>query len=1169
MYLKTIKLVGFKSFVDATVFPVCGHLNAIVGPNGCGKSNVVDAIRWVIGESSAKQLRGQSMADVIFNGTSARKPVGKAAVELVFDNHDGKLVGEFAQFSEIAIRREVTRDAISSYYLNGTPCRRKDIIDIFLGTGLGPRSYAIIEQGMVSRLIEAKPEDLRVYIEEAAGISKYKERRRETENRMRHTEENLERVNDVCEELNKQLNHLKRQANAAERYNVLKEEERILNAQYRALQWRAHSKELQIKDQALLEVETQQAEKVSAQRQLETNIEKARIEQTEAMDAQNLVQKNYYGLGAEIARLEQRIKSLQEQAQQWQQEYDETESMWRELSESSEEYQEQIEALDSTIARLIPEQEQNQQEKGASQQTVVSAEAAMTQWQDRWDAFQLACSQSSQQLEVSKTKIEHLKQQLLESSQRKAHLNASYEALHLADLEQGLSPLSLKVHQVEHEISELKSGLEDLSQHIHRQRQLNHEGHQALQALRDQLQAQKGRYASLEALQQSALGQNNVEAVNWLSKHHLNDKPRLAQQLHVDSGWETAVETVLGNYFDAVCVDRLENLADELKDWQHGHLTLLEKSNDSASTSFAQAASTLASKLKGEWASAISLQGIYAAENLEAALQLRSSLKAHESVVTSEGIWLGKNWIRVSKSASAESGILLREQELKQLQAEMNDAQNKINGHELNLQQAEAQLVELEAERDRKHKAYQERAAELTEVQSDFSAKQTRLADLKQQQQRLQHEVHECELQAEHFQNQLIDLESNWQRTIHTQDEQAQSREALLADRNRHRAHLDEMRDLAQRHRQQADQLAVQLAANENQRALLKQTVQHNERRLTQLHDKKDSLAKQLAERGSPTEELNTELQQQLTQHLAIEQELNMAQAHLEACNQRLKELDAQRGHIQAGLNEIQAQLEVIRLDRQSMLLMQNTLIEQITERNCTLEELLPELPEKADLKLWHDQIAQMAQKIERLGPINLAAIDEFKTINERKEYLDQQQKDLLEALELLRNAIQKIDRETRAKFRDTFDKANIQFQALFPRIFGGGKAYLELEENDLLSAGVIVRAQPPGKRNSTIHMLSGGEKALVAISLVFAMFQLNPAPFCVLDEVDAPLDDINVGRYCQLIKEMSANTQFIIISHNKITIGIAEHLLGVTMQEAGVSRMVSVDMKEAIAMVE
>jgi len=1165
MYLKTIKLVGFKSFVDATTFPIRSHMNAIVGPNGCGKSNVVDAIRWVIGESSAKQLRGQSMSDVIFNGTTNRKPVGKAAVELIFDNTDGTLVGEFAKYTELAIRREVTRDGISNYYLNGTSCRRKDIIDIFLGTGLGPRSYAIIEQGMVSRLIEAKPEDLRVYIEEAAGISKYKERRRETETRMRHTEENLERVNDVCEELNKQLNHLKRQSNAAERYHVLKEEDRLLNAQFRAIQWREHSKDLAHRDQILLETETRQEEQIAAQRQLETNLEKARLDQTESMDAHNAVQKNYYGLGAEIARLEQRIKSLQEQAQQWQQEYDETDSLWREINDSSEEYHLQIHELSSTLEHLIPNQEKIHQQKDESLLNLNKAESQMSQWQEQWDGFQRECSQSSQQLEVNKTKIDHLKAQLTSLLGRKAQLQSTYDNLKPDELEQEISPLSLKVNELQHEIAAIKEALESLAQRINQQRSSNTESATSLQALRDQLQSLKGRHASLDALQQSALKQNDSEVMGWLSKHSLAERPRLAQELQVESGWETAVETVLGDYFDAVCVDELSEWTHDLNGWQQGHLTLIQKTDGAP----AAHAGTLASKLKGSWPLSGLLEGIYVANDLATALEQRGSLKEHESIVTPEGIWLGKNWLRVNRATNADSGVLLREQELARLQQEMQSLEAKISEQEAIAQQGEIELREVETARDRKHKEYQEWAAQLTQVQSDLSSKQTRLNEVRQQQQRLERELQDCEVQVDQYQNQLVSIEANWQQTSHLQDAQAKCRDELLSQRDQCRAHLEQARDLAQNHRQQADQLAIQLAANENQLALLKQTVQHNEKRLNQLQDKRENLAKNLSERGSPLEELNTELQAQLSKHSVAEQELNAAQALFDGFTQLLKQLETERNHIQANLNEIQSSLENIRIDRQSMLLTQNALKEQIEERQCTLEELLPQLPENAVAKVWQDQITQVVSKIERLGPINLAAIDEFKTVNERKEYLDQQVSDLNEALELLRNAIQKIDKETRTKFKETFDAANERFQSLFPRIFGGGRAYLELEENDLLTAGVVVKAQPPGKRNTTVHLLSGGEKALVAISLVFSMFQLNPAPFCVLDEVDAPLDDINVGRYCQLIKEMSDKTQFIIISHNKVTIGIAEHLLGVTMQEPGVSRVVSVDMNEAIALVE
>ncbi len=1168
MNLKSIKLVGFKSFVDATTIPIKSYMNAIVGPNGCGKSNVVDAIRWVIGETSAKQLRSQSMADVIFNGTSTRKPVGRAAIELLFENNKGRLTGEYARYSEIAIRREVERDGQSSYIINGVQCRRRDVVDIFLGTGLGPRSYAIIEQGMVTRLIEAKPEELRIYLEEAAGISKYKERRRETENRMRHTQDNLDRLNDLLEELTKQLRHLKRQANAAERYQELKQTEQQLHAEIKTLHWQCLNQELADQEVRVNEQNLCCEEQRANLRHLETDIEKKRVVQTEFSATQNEVQKRYYGLAAEIARLEQQIKHVESQTSEWREELERTHQMWTEITDNNCEHQQQITLLGELLEELLPQTTTIKEDAVHSGQALTHAELEMNQWQEHWEVFQAESSKLTQQVEVAKNNIQHYQQQLTRLDAQKIQLQTHQDEQQLVDLEEKLQPLANKADAHQHHLASINEELTELTNRINQKRSHNTELNHSLKNLQQQLSAEEGRYATLNAMQQIALGVEDEQTNEWLKSHSLDQLPRLGKALRVKPGWEVAIETVLGSYFDAVCVDDISQYLNEASSLTRGRLTLVDKQSHFTSN-VTSSQPTLAEQVESEWPLQDWLAHVYIAEDLSQALQKRAQLAVHESVITREGVWLGPNWLRRTKASDNEDSVLLREQSLQQLQQAIAQKRSEIKAKEDHIQQQFSELVQLEKNRDAKHEAYQQQSEIATADQSQLAAKQSRLDELQQRQQHIATELNQCQQQIEATTTALGETQSNLTTLLEKQQTDGAQKQQLLSQREQYRESLVQARSRAQQDQQRADELSIRLASNEEQLTLLKQTMARDERQLIQLTERREDLTARLANSDAPLIALKDELQSQLEKRVTVEKELRTAEEQLQTCVEQLQQMETQRNEYNDQLSEYQSRLEALRMERQSIRVRQETIKEQLQTDQFDLEALIQALPQEAELAEWEARAEKIAQRINRLGPINLAAIDEYNTILERKDYLDRQQQDLVEALTILESAIRKIDRETKTRFRDTLDKVNQNFQAIFPRVFGGGRAMLDLTDDDLLSTGIIVRAQPPGKRNSTIQMLSGGEKALTAISLVFAMFQLNPAPFCILDEVDAPLDDVNVGRFCQIVKEMSKDTQFIVISHNKVTIEQADHLLGVTMQEAGVSRIVSVDMEQAIAMVE
>src|SRR3989338_4047841 len=1133
MQLKCIRLFGFKSFVDATNIPVSSRMNAIVGPNGCGKSNIVDAVRWVTGEMSAKQLRGQSMSDVIFAGTSGRKPVGKAAVELIFDNSDRRISGEYAGFSEISIRREVVRDGQSAYFINGVLARRRDLVDLFLGTGLGPHSYAIIEQGMIAQLVEAKPEDMRAHLEEVAGISKYRERRRETETRMRHTKDNLDRLNDLREELDKQLRHLQRQATAAEQYKILQEEQRVLHAQTKALQWKEFEEKLN-EQKTLLASQTNECEaQLSAQRELETKIEKSRLQIQTIFDEKDGVQKTFYGLGAEIARLEQQIQDKQTALKQWEKELKESAALWYELTAQSATQSATIKTLTQSIETSKPVVIEYRALAETAKNVLTDAESDMRDAQKQWDIFQTQLSESNQQYEVAKNNIQHYTVQKIQLEERDEQLKTQVSHDSLATLADEIAPLHQAVDVLKNTVADTELHLNTLAQSIKAKRNAFQEILEKQSKTQGELQKNEARYASLSALQQ-----HQADVQRWLEKQGFHHHARLGKIIQVSPGWELAVETVLSGRLDAVCLDSLKDCQKILKNLPNGQMTFVAAGEKNTSR---LSEKTIADVVTNNHHLPAWLSMIYIADDLNAALKLQSTLTSAESVITKDGFWVGQNWLHANASHDMEDSFLIREKNLKDLQKTIDTQAATLHDLTEAVANAKAMLENLEADREAAHRAFQTASNSLTESQMQLSAKKSRAEALTQQKIKIQTELAQIESQQKKCVMQLAEAQKTVLEREATQAKDHEMRDHLLSTKSDAEMVLANARADAQLKKQQHDERNMQLVSHENQLAVLIQSEKNNQRQLIQLTDRRTELEKQIIEADAPLLQWQTTLQTTLAQRVVIETALQAIESRLQAEQTELKSYEAAREAVTQSFSNLQERQQQLKMAQQEIMVRQETLKEQIAELRFDFAELIDSLPEEANFEAWNEQLAAMERKIERLGPINLAAIEEFKTLSERKVYMDQQYTDLEEALAVLADAIQKIDRETKHLFKDTFETINLHFQKLFPRIFNGGQASLELTDNDLLTTGIIVKAQPPGKRNATIHMLSGGEKTLTAIALMFSMFQLNPAPFCILDEVDAPLDDLNVGRYCQLIKEMSTETQFLIISHNKVTIETAD----------------------------
>ena len=1161
MRLSKIKLAGFKSFVDPTTLVLPSNLVGVVGPNGCGKSNTIDAVRWVMGESSARHLRGDSMEDVIFSGSTARKPVSQASVELTFDNSDGSLGGEYARYSHIAVKRLVSREGQSTYYFNGSRCRRRDITDIFLGTGLGPRSYAIIEQGMISRLIEAKPDEMRVYIEEAAGISRYKDRRRETENRIRHTRENLDRLNDLREEVGKQIAHLKKQARTAERFKSLKQKARRAKSELLVLHHSEHQATLVEREDSLKEKQTVLEKHIAKQRRAESEIEQQRNAHASANDRLNEIQGQFYKLGADISRLEQQIQHDKETHQRQQHALKQHDQSQRETHALLVQDQQKIQQLRAAIDRDTPQYQQQQAAQKKSAEALAQATQAMSSWQNHWDDYNRRQAEPLQIAQVERSRTEQFERQLTQLKQRSDRQKQALDNFVDHNLDDKIEALVRQQREVESNEANSKVRLQQGKDKLHSLRQTQQQQQDTLDKARLQVQTHKGRLSSLEALQQTAMGQNNQSASRWLTDNGLHHNKRLAQQLTVENGWELALETVLGGYLESVCV---EQLPADLSALDEGRLAFY---CGGEATPMNLPETALLNKISAPMALPEVLNQVHTAEDHAAATQLLDQLAHGHSVITRDGIWLGKNWLRVHRQQSDNDSILARGQEIKALQHKLLGAQADVDRLETSIDASAVAIRDAEQQNETTQAAVNATQRAMAEAKSQLNALRMRQDQIRQDRNRINQELSELTQQQTQCSDELALSNRRRADALARVDTLATEGEQLQAERDRLREQLDQARLQAQKDHNDSHEIALRMESMRTACQSTEQNLARVQAQLDELSQRRVEIIDAQSNDKPSIAEMETALDELLGQRLSVEQSLADARQQVEQIEQSLRQQENARAQAEQAAQKIRDLVQSHQLANQELRVRIKTLEEQIIEGNFQLQELIDNLPEGASIASWADTVASLDQRIQRLGSINLAAIEEHAEQELRKQYLDSQYNDLTQALATLEAAIEKIDRETRSRFKETFEKVNAEFQGYFPRLFGGGHANLAMMGNDLLNTGVSVMVRPPGKRISNIQLLSGGEKALTAVALVFAFFELNPAPFCMLDEVDAPLDDANIGRYCELVREMSRRVQFIFITHNKTTMELAAHLMGVTMHEPGVSRLVSVDIDKATEM--
>ena len=1161
MRLTKVKLAGFKSFVDPTTVQFPSNLTGVVGPNGCGKSNVIDAVRWVMGELSARHLRGDSMTDVIFNGSSARKPVGNASVELMFDNSDGKISGAYAGYSEISLKRVVSRDGTSSYFINGARCRRKDITTLFLGTGLGARSYAIIEQGMISRVIEARSEDMRAFVEEAAGISRYKERRKETEARVGDTRENLERLQDVRDEIDKQIRHLPRQATVARKYQDLKNEERKLGAELLALRLREIDSGAVINDRAVREADLLLQQALAEQRATEAGVEKQREYQAGEQDRVSAVQARSYEQGADVARTEQTLAHARELRDRRRAELSRANDMLSELAAQLARDEALRARLQAEIAELAPGAEASQIAETARVEALQEAEEALHVWQQQWEEFNRKLGGTNQTMQVERARIEQLEDQLRRLGGQADRLAVEHEQLLAADASAGLAGLETHESLTRSTNEELAESLRSVLESLQGLRDAQHDNEARLESVRAEREKARAELMSLEALQKVALGERDRESGRWLAAAGLAARPRVAGQLTVAGGWERGVEAVLGDYLEAVCVDGLDAIAGSLDGLDSGNVMLVEPGNVEGVAD----SGSLAAQVQGPAAILRRLAGIRTASSLAEALAARGRLGPADSLVTPKGEWVGRDWLRVVRGADVHAGVIEREHRIKTLRQTVEAREHATRDVEAGLAALRARVTETERERDAIQSGIQSAHRAHSDARGQLEAAKARSQQSTQRRERIGRESAEVAAEQEKSQQALARARSAYEGAAAELEVLDTRRHDLEAEREERRAATNEARSHAQAAQARVRELLIQLEGRRSTESSMGGALQRMQEQRAQIGGRHEQLEEELRGSDEPIAELELHLNEALARRLEIEAELAAARRDLEAADAELRQLDERRLHAEQRVNAAREAMDVARLAAQESRLRRESLAEQFVATRFDLEEVMAALVADAGVPQWEDRLAAIVADLQRLGQVNLAAIDELKEQTERKTYLDAQWKDLTDALDTLEQAMRKIDKETRSRFEDTFNRINAGLKEKFPRLFGGGHAYLEIVGDDILTAGVAVMARPPGKRNSTISQLSGGEKALTAVALVFSIFDLNPAPFCLLDEVDAPLDEHNVGRFCDIVRDMSERVQFIFITHNKTTMELASQLIGVTMHEPGVSRMVSVDVDEAV----
>lgn len=1140
MRLSSLKLSGFKSFADSTTLHFKANRTAVVGPNGCGKSNVIDAIRWVMGESNARQLRGGSMQDVIFTGTSKRKPVGVASVELRFDNTYGKLGGAYNAYNELAVRRQVTREGKSEYFLNGTRCRRRDITDIFLGTGLGPRSYAVIEQGMINRLVDAKPEEMRVFIEEAAGVSRYQARRRETLQHLEHTEQNLARLEDIAAELKSQLRTLKRQSEAAIQYKTLETQIRTLKIE-------------------ILSFQANQSQKLQQEYTVEMN---------ELGERFKLVRSESHTIEHDLEATSALFQRLIQQSSPLQHEWQQAEKKLAELKMTLEQKQSLFQQNSSSLIQL---EQQKLQTKERLQLSELQVETLTAQYDEQSEAL-VELEQQTQSTEhhfsdlqaqqkQAQQQFEQIKTQVDQQQQKKLQMAAQIEQLakNVQRIEQQKQTLQNQSNQIRAQVQDDEQAqLEQLQQQLQQEiivlETEIEQFQQNAKILQDQQQQDKTNLQSLKTEIQVLLAeQKNLNQLLAKQSPKPNQNAvRLMQSLRLTTQGKAhavIIEKFLAKWLQAQLIESgqtfQEDVARQLKSstQQKIQIQQLRCLND-----FIEAPQS------SLWAN------VAVADDLTTALSYQSDLIHAQSILTLDGYHVGADWVialHYDEDSQSAQGMLSHqvrleeiEQQLAEMQPQLLELENQFSVQQQTLQQQQQHLQQQQQSQKQKQKELQQLDVQIAKLQSTAQA-------FVLQQQQLADQLKQLDLQLEEDAMQRDDLEIDLHALAIKLEAVLPNYKTLQFQVENINEQLDEQQQQLTQQQQQREVLRQQTSQANQQIELLEKDISFLKTQYRQIIEQIEQAKKFVDPIQLELPNLESQFQEQFQQTEKLQKNWNEWQLELNQVQEKQQQLTEQRHQAQQKDEQVREQLEQKRLAWQAAKSDREHYLEQLKELNS---EPVSDL--SIEIKEHQQKLEKAQQQFEKIGAVNLAASQEYEEVSQRFDELSHQMQDLQNTVDQLKDAMKSIDQETRKLFMTTFDQVNQELQVLFPKVFNGGEATLSLEDD--WQSGVKLMARPPGKRNSSLALLSGGEKALTALALVFAIFRLNPAPFCVLDEVDAPLDDANVQRYCNLVKELSEQVQFIYITHNKLAMTMATDLLGVTMPEPGTSKLVTVDLEQA-----
>ncbi|MEY3171497.1 MAG: Chromosome partition protein Smc [Pseudomonadota bacterium] len=1159
MRLIQLKLAGFKSFVDPTTIQLQGQRIGIVGPNGCGKSNIMESVKWVLGESSAKEMRSENMDSVIFNGSENRKPISRASVELIFDNSLGKAPTEWSQYAEISVKRVIEREKGSTYYINNLAVRRKDIADLFLGTGLGGRGYAIIGQNTISQIIEAKPEELRNYLEEAAGVSKYKERRRETEFRLRDTRDNLSRIQDVLNEIVQQIAKLESQAVIATKYNDLTQKQKFHQAQVWVLKkrdasivWKKHQSQV---EKLVNELEQQTA----ALRKIEAEVESLRQAHISASDEINKNQASFYEINAEVSNIENNIRNQNELLERSKKELIEIETNLAKNADDQLKFTNDIEeaAIEKTkLTELYKTKEENFNSLKSSIQSVEGRYLASV---EQFNQAVIQFQSTQEKINLEKAMIDFILKTEEETNIRLAFLNNEISNIDLTgqslldEKENDLVDKQSHVEKIEGKIEENKSLATDLEEEIDTLRKQQIE-------IQKELSQIEGEIKTLAQIQDDAQGNESLKS--WTSQHNINTSNRLWEKLKIKTEWITAIESALGGKLNAVLA-QYESIshrppASMVLANLNGSKSYKPKNNKLNSVlDVIEISDPLLMNLLSEW-----LSDYYLIPKGESYKNFIGNLEQGEFLVNQQGDIFTKNSVSFYGKDASLNGILLRQERLKALQEQFPSIEKNYKNILKKLNEAELQLNDYEEQADSFSEELKEALNELHQteieverIQQSISYSNEKHSNITNEQNELKEKLAQIEIDKTAKSSLIHNLEIDAHRLL----EQKTSSEEI---KKRHEFEYESVK-------KQVNEAEIQLQESHFNLKIIDNKINEINNKINILYEdnkalnnKKDS-AKASIDTGV-IEALQISLREKITVKDEREKILIASRDNLAQKETDLRECEQKRLQTEQAVHPIRDKLEQSRLNEQESKLLFEQFQNEINESQLDEIVLSESITEKTTVKEVQELCNKLQEEINLLGPVNLAAIHELTSEKERKGYLDSQVEDLTSASNTLEDAIRRIDKETRDRLIATFNEVNKNFTEFFKVLFNGGQAQLELLGEEILDTGIQVTAQPPGKKNTTISQLSGGEKALTATALVFALFKLNPAPFCLMDEVDAPLDDSNTLRFTNMVTEMSKNTQFLYVSHNKIAMEMAQQLIGVTMQESGVSRIVEVSLAEA-----